>query len=91
MPGGGRVRGPMALGQVACGSGARMFLRAASTHASVYHSFWHVPPFWCAVVRPGTVLYEIQGAAEPSAKQALNRIAHKMPVRVKMCTRRVRV
>lgn len=51
VPGGGRMRGPMALGQVACGSGARMLLRAASTHASVYHSFWHVPPFWCAVVR----------------------------------------
>jgi len=49
------------------------------------------PDFWAAVVRPGTIIYEIQGAAEVTARQALNRMAHKMPVRVKMVPRRVRV
>ena len=47
--------------------------------------------FWCAVVRPGQVLYEIQGASEASARIALNRIAHKMPVRVRMVSRRPKV
>lgn len=46
------------------------------------------PEFWVAVVRPGTVLYEIQGAQEATARIALNRAAHKMPVRVKMVSRR---
>ncbi len=49
------------------------------------------PEFWCAVVRPGTILYEIQGAQEEIARQALNRIAHKMPLRCKMVSRRPRV
>jgi large subunit ribosomal protein L16 len=47
--------------------------------------------FWCAVIRPGQVLYEIQGAGEPTARAALNRIAHKLPVRVRMVSRRPRV
>lgn len=49
------------------------------------------PDYWAAVVRPGTVIYEIQGASEASAKQALNRMAHKMPVRVRMVHRRPKV
>ena len=49
------------------------------------------PEFWAAVVRPGTILYEIQGALEETARTALNRIAHKMPVRVKMVSRRPQV
>ncbi|MCI0652121.1 MAG: 50S ribosomal protein L16 [Planctomycetes bacterium] len=49
------------------------------------------PDFWCAVVRPGTILYEVQGAAELTSRQALNRIAHKLPVRCKMVARRAKV
>ena len=48
------------------------------------------PDYWCAVVRPGTILYEIQGAQEATARIALNRIAHKMPIRVRMVERRPR-
>ena len=48
------------------------------------------PDYWAAVVRPGTILYEIQGAAEETSKQALNRIAHKLPIRVKMVPRRAK-
>ena len=43
---------------------------------------------WVAVVKPGTILYEIGGVPEAKAKVALNRIAHKMPFRVRMARRR---
>ncbi|MBC8378905.1 MAG: 50S ribosomal protein L16 [Planctomycetes bacterium] len=43
---------------------------------------------WVAVVRPGTVLYEIGGVAEDVAKEALLRVAHKMPVKCRFVARR---
>ncbi|MBN1908552.1 MAG: 50S ribosomal protein L16 [Pirellulales bacterium] len=46
------------------------------------------PDFWAAVVRPGTVLYEIGGVTEEAAKICFARLAHKMPVRVRMIRRR---
>lgn len=39
---------------------------------------------WVAVVRPGTIIYEIGGVDSEIAKKAFNRVAHKMPVRVRM-------
>ncbi|MEM8873095.1 MAG: 50S ribosomal protein L16 [Planctomycetota bacterium] len=47
--------------------------------------------YWCAVVKPGTVLYEIAGVSETLAKQALARVAHKMPVRTRFIHRRTAV
>jgi large subunit ribosomal protein L16 len=47
--------------------------------------------YWAAVVKPGTVLYEIAGVPEDLARQALSRIAHKMPFRVRMIGRRHQV
>jgi len=47
--------------------------------------------YWCAVVKPGTILYEIAGVPENLAQQALARIAHKMPFRVRMVGRRHQV
>jgi len=44
--------------------------------------------YWAAVVKPGTVLYEIAGVPEDLAKAALARIAHKMPVRCRLVHRR---
>lgn len=43
--------------------------------------------FWCAVVKPGTMLYEIGGCTEQAARAAFNRVAHKMPVRVRFVRR----
>ncbi len=43
---------------------------------------------WVAVVKPGTVLFEIGGVDEATAKSALRRIANKMPVRCRMAYRR---
>ena len=44
--------------------------------------------YWAAVVKPGTVIFEVGGAPEPDARRALNRISHKLPVKVKMLQRR---
>jgi large subunit ribosomal protein L16 len=44
--------------------------------------------FWCAVVKPGTVLFEIGGASIESARQALLRAAHKLPIRCRFLKRR---
>jgi large subunit ribosomal protein L16 len=45
------------------------------------------PEFWAAVVRPGTILFELGGVGEQAAKICLSRLAHKMPVRVRMVKR----
>lgn len=47
--------------------------------------------FWAARVRPGTILFEIAGVPENIAKEALARIAHKMPVRCRFVGRRIAV
>jgi large subunit ribosomal protein L16 len=46
------------------------------------------PEFWAAVIRPGTVLYEIGGVSEEAARMCLQRLAHKMPVTVRFLKRR---
>ena len=44
--------------------------------------------FWAAVIKPGTVLYELDGVTEDVAKKAFNRVAHKLPMRVRLVRRR---
>ena len=46
------------------------------------------PAFWVARVRAGTVMFEIGGVTEDVAKQALVRVAHKMPVKCRFVKRR---
>ena len=46
------------------------------------------PEHWVAVVKPGTVLFELAGVNEQQAKLCFARLAHKMPVRVRMVRRR---
>src|SRR5436190_12477206 len=46
------------------------------------------PEFWAAVVKPGTVMFEVSGVDLPTAKRCLARIAHKMPVRCRFVARR---
>src|SRR5210317_1611183 len=46
------------------------------------------PDFWAARVRPGTVMFEIGGVEEEIAKQALVRVAHKMPIKCRFVKRR---
>ncbi len=47
------------------------------------------PEYWCAVVKPGTVLFELGGVAEDLARQAFNRAAHKLPLKVRFISRRL--
>ena len=46
------------------------------------------PEAWVAVVKPGTILYELGGVTEEQAKICLARLAHKMPIRVRFNRRR---
>lgn len=46
------------------------------------------PEFWAAVVKPGTVMFEVAGVDEPTAKRCLARVAHKMPVRCRFVARK---
>ena len=36
--------------------------------------------YWAAVVKPGTILYEVSGVSEEHAREIFARVAHKMPV-----------
>src|SRR4051812_42573612 len=47
--------------------------------------------YWAARVKPGTVLFEIAGVPEAVAKQALVRVAMKMPVKTRFVSRRTAV
>jgi large subunit ribosomal protein L16 len=44
--------------------------------------------YWAAVVKPGMILFEIAGVPENIAKSALARIAHKMPFKCRLVSRR---
>jgi len=46
------------------------------------------PEFWAAVVKPGTVMFEVSGVDALTAKKCLARVAHKMPVRCRFVERR---
>ena len=49
------------------------------------------PEHWVAIVKPGTILYELAGVPEDLAREALARVAHRMPVRTRLVRRRVKV
>jgi len=46
------------------------------------------PEFWVARVRPGQVCFEGGGVTEEVAREALARVAHKMPIRCRFIRRR---
>jgi len=46
------------------------------------------PEFWAAVVKPGTILYELGGIPEEQAVLTFNRVAFKLPLRVRFVKRR---
>jgi len=46
------------------------------------------PEYWVAIVKPGTVVLEIGGVPYDAAVQALNRAAHKLPIKTKLIQRR---
>ena len=46
------------------------------------------PEYWVAIVKPGTVMFEVTGVDEVTAKKCLARVAHKMPVPCRFVERR---
>jgi large subunit ribosomal protein L16 len=38
------------------------------------------PEFWVAVVRPGLILYEMDGVDESVAREAMRLASHKLPI-----------
>lgn len=47
------------------------------------------PEGWLTVIRPGRILYEMEGVHRDVAKEALRLAAHKLPVRTKFVERGV--
>lgn len=45
------------------------------------------PEYWVAVVKPGTVMFEVGGISRQIAEEALRLSSHKLPVMTKMVTR----
>ena len=45
------------------------------------------PETWVAVVKPGRVMFELSGVAETTAREAMLRAAHKLPIKSKFISR----
>ena len=45
------------------------------------------PEGWVAVVKPGRVIFELSGVAEPLAREAMRLAGHKLPVKTRFVTR----
>ena len=45
------------------------------------------PEYWVAVVKPGRILYEMEGLAEDVAREAFRLAGQKLPIRTKMVKR----
>ncbi len=45
------------------------------------------PEYWVAVIKPGRILFEIEGVAEDLAKEAIRLASHKLPIKTKFVTR----
>jgi large subunit ribosomal protein L16 len=45
------------------------------------------PEYWVAVVKPGRILFEMNGVTEELAREAMRLAAHKLPIATKFVTR----
>jgi len=45
------------------------------------------PEYWVAVVKPGRVMFELNGVAEDVAREALRLAMHKLPIKCKIVSR----
>lgn len=46
------------------------------------------PEYWVAVVKPGRILFEIEGVTPEMAQQAFISAGHKLPIKTKLVSRR---
>ena len=45
------------------------------------------PEYWVAVVKPGRILFEMEGVAEDVAREAMRLAGHKLPIKTKFVVR----
>lgn len=45
------------------------------------------PDHWVAVVKPGTILFELSGVSKDAARECFARVSYKLPVRVRLVGR----
>ena len=45
------------------------------------------PEFWVAVVKPGRILFEMNGVPEDVAREAMRLASHKLPIKTKFLVR----
>ena len=45
------------------------------------------PEFWVDVIKPGKILYELEGVTEIIAREAMRLAAHKLPLRTRFISR----
>ena len=48
------------------------------------------PEFWVDVIRPGRILFELEGVTEDVAKEAMRLAAHKLPLKTRFISREYR-
>jgi len=45
------------------------------------------PEFWVDVIRPGRIIYELEGVSADVAKEAMRLASHKLPMRTRLISR----
>jgi large subunit ribosomal protein L16 len=45
------------------------------------------PEFWVDVIKPGRILYEVEGITEEVAREAMRLASHKLPIRTRFISR----
>lgn len=45
------------------------------------------PEFWVDVIRPGRIIFELEGVPEDLAKEAMRLAAHKLPIKTRFVSR----
>jgi large subunit ribosomal protein L16 len=45
------------------------------------------PEFWVDVIRPGRIIYELEGVSEDVAKEAMRLASHKLPIKTRLISR----
>ena len=46
------------------------------------------PEYWVAVVKPGRILFEVEGVDQKGAEEAFHNASHKLPIKTKVVSRR---
>jgi len=45
------------------------------------------PEFWVEVIKPGRIIYELEGVSEMIAREAMRLASHKLPIRTRFISR----